>query len=870
MSSRWSFLLFGLRLSALRSDGHARTPLSVVLFALAVLVVSPRSSTVGAEDIRPFPPGVIIGEKVHEWSFEDGAQGWQALHDCRISAGGGVLKITSTGTDPYLAAPVSVSEPGIAVRLRARCAAAGKGQFFWTTTRHPHTGEARSRRFELIHDHEWHDYEVLLDVKDPLTSLRLDPGGSEGVVEVERIAIHRGIPYPLEIARVEQSATEVVLEVHNHRDSEVVFTANGKTCRIPGSEWVPVAFPADSGTPFEAVTTALEPRDLPPLRHTVVIHRQDAPGDFIELEGDTLTVAVSRDGTGARIFCGGVPVGVFAPLVLVDGRIPSLEVVGKTGQAVTFEGEDIWLDVRLQADEIFVSIRAGKEVEGPVLRAVGALEQGLFAGVEYLGRGEASSSKLDIETEDHLRFAPDPLKVTLPLMSVVTDRSAVALTWKDTSLQPVFATPNFIDGSADHRMALRGSRIEAVALVRRTALEETILWAVQRFGGLPPPPRPPRSRKEQSSLCMKAIQGPIAGPGGWGHCAEDRWPRRPHADIVSTIWRLTGTVPELPGALVPGGAHVRNEAAYFVTGNAPLWLEQTGSEARGLIQAQQPDGGYLYRGPYRRGHFEDTASGVCARPAARLLELAHLTGNREYLAAGVKTLEYMKRFRTPRGAQTWELSLHTPDVLASAYLVWAYVRGYELTGNEEYLGLARKWALTGVPFVYLWSRYPIMLYATPPVYGATNYRAPLWIGLPVQWCGGVYAYALTLLAPHDETLEWSRLARGILVAGQQMQYPQGPLAGCLPDVFELASQSRAGPTINPAALVSLQLALEGKPDSLVVATGGGHRVAAPFPVRIEGREAHIDGHPGASYQVLVDGEKVVDVKSRGSDVVPVE
>ena len=105
------------------------------------------------------------------------------------------------------------------------------------------------------------------------------------------------------------------------------------------------------------------------------------------------------------------------------------------------------------------------------------------------------------------------------------------------------------------------------------------------------------------------------------------------------------------------------------------------------------------------------------------------------LAAAVKTLDYAKRFRTPRGAQVWEIPLHTPDMLASAYLVWAYVRGYELTGNEEYLREARKWALTGIPFVYLWSDYPVMLYATPPVYGATNWQAPFWIGLPVQWVG---------------------------------------------------------------------------------------------------------------------------------------
>ena len=260
--------------------------------------------------------------------------------------------------------------------------------------------------------------------------------------------------------------------------------------------------------------------------------------------------------------------------------------------------------------------------------------------------------------------------------------------------------------------------------------------------------------------------------------------------------------------------------------------------------------------------------GVCARPATTLLEHARVTGDRAALEAGLRALEYMKRFRTPRGAQVWEIPLHTPDQLASAYAVWAYVRGYELTGKEEYREQARKWALTGVPFVYLWSRYPIMLYATPPVFGATNWRAPCWIGLPVQWVGGVYAYALALLAPHDDSLDWNRLARGILISAEQQQFPDGQYVGLLPDSIELRSQERRPWRINPSALVSLRLVLDGRLDSLAVAADGQHRVAAPFPVTLRDGKAHLWATPGVKYQVLVDGQKIVDVTSGGDDVVP--
>jgi hypothetical protein len=320
--------------------------------------------------------------------------------------------------------------------------------------------------------------------------------------------------------------------------------------------------------------------------------------------------------------------------------------------------------------------------------------------------------------------------------------------------------------------------------------------------------------------------------------------------------------------LIPGGAHVRNESIYFVSGRAAQWKAMAADRVRAAIAKQQPDGSFHYDGPLARGHFEKTASGICALPAAMLLDYARLTGDAAAQAAGLKALDAMKRFRVPRGAQVWEVPLHTPDQLASAYAVWANVRGYELSGDRQYLAEARRWALTGIPFVYLWGRYPVMLYGTPPVFGATNWRSPNWIGLPVQWVGGVYAYSLTMLAPYDQTLDWKKLARGILIAAQQMQFPDGPYAGLLPDSFELKGQERRPWRINPSAIESLRSMLDGRVDEFCVAVAGGHRVAAPFAVTLHDGKARIQARPGLKYQILVDG-RVVDVASQGEDLVPV-
>jgi hypothetical protein len=446
------------------------------------------------------------------------------------------------------------------------------------------------------------------------------------------------------------------------------------------------------------------------------------------------------------------------------------------------------------------------------------------------------------------------------------------------TLQPVYAVPDFLDGTASHRMSLKGKSLQAAIRVgdgwaAGGRLEPLILWAVQRRG-LPPLPAPPRSFDEQMQLSLAAYRGMVFDPetGGYYHAVV---PGRREirggyfADHASAIWRITGKTPDLP-QLQFGGAHVANHASYFVTGRAADWLRTINGMADGLIRAQQPDGSYRYGGEYRRGHFEDTASGICSRPAYQLLEQAYCTGSRESLAAALKTLEFMKRFRTPRGAQTWEVPLHTPDILASGQAVWAYVRAYQLTGDRGHLAEARRWAITGLPFVYQWSNQPIMRYATTPVLGATNWKAPNWIGLPVQWCGTVYAYGLMLLAPYDETLDWKRVAEGILICGEQMQYPDGPSIGCLPDVFELESQSRRPADINPGALVSLRLLVAGKLDGLAVAADERHRVVAPFPVTVSDGKAHIEARPGVKYQVLIDGTRIVDVTSQGRDAIPLD
>jgi len=97
------------------------------------------------------------------------------------------------------------------------------------------------------------------------------------------------------------------------------------------------------------------------------------------------------------------------------------------------------------------------------------------------------------------------------------------------------------------------------------------------------------------------------------------------------------------------------------------------------------------------------------------------------------------------------------------------------------------------------------------VLGATQWIAPNWIGLPVQWCGLVYGAALHRLARHDPAAPWRRLANGIAASGVLQTYPMSERgrAGLLPDSFTLASQHRNPADINPATLLSTATLLYG-------------------------------------------------------------
>jgi hypothetical protein len=197
-------------------------------------------------------------------------------------------------------------------------------------------------------------------------------------------------------------------------------------------------------------------------------------------------------------------------------------------------------------------------------------------------------------------------------------------------------------------------------------------------------------------------------------------------------------------------------------------------------------------------------------------------------------------------------------------MIKSYVLGYALSERPAYLDQARYWAWTGVPFVYLVNPTPgaVGPYATIAVLGGTNWKAPIWFGLPVQWCGLVYASALHDLSRHDPDGPWDQIAKGITAAGLQMIWPatDEKRQGLLPDFFHLRAQVSDGPAINPGTVQAHvpELFGEGRLYDMRKLPSRNWFIHAPCAIRDVAEHSNsvtfnTDGWGSRPYTVLISG-----------------
>ncbi len=351
--------------------------------------------------------------------------------------------------------------------------------------------------------------------------------------------------------------------------------------------------------------------------------------------------------------------------------------------------------------------------------------------------------------------------------------------------------------------------------------------------GAPEPLEPPRSDVEEQLLSRHGLMETVwdAESGKSRHCVD--WAPANAPGFATLLWYdylatqaeavkqrvasiAESTISESgPAGLVSSAlCHILMWEFPFYFGHVEVGIDHLKTVTQELLETQEDDGSWRFHPTTDRtktlGEPGDVVLGTCAHKTLMLLKHARITGDQESLAGGLKGLAAMKRFNIPRGAQTWECPLYEPDILAAAYAVGAYVEAYEITKDNRHLERAEYWAKTGLPFLYHWNLddRPGMRFASIPVFG-TTFHTHSWFGVPVQWCGLVFAYYIQHLGLHSDQHPWPQIAEGITTSAMYQQWAEGELKGTYPDGFYGFCTERRGPHLNPEDIMVNLYTLRG-------------------------------------------------------------
>ena len=826
-----------------------------------------------------------------EFTNADEVQRWEPTHDVSSLAHTPEgMRIEIKGGDPYVIGPVRdfPDDQPQWLRIRIRSDRGGTGQVFFFRQA---AREEDSVRF-TVRAGTWEELRLPMPALGPACRLRLDPPGSGGAAVVAfmrfepRVILEEPVwpkARPPRPAADSPSVASGEVRLTHARDALGTFEV-----RVAGE---PVAVGHTRPRIGYVLRGEVRWMDLASVASVTTTTADDA----IVLE------AVARDPDDAT------------------WRIRQRFSAARTADAIEVE---VSVSTDIDRSVVFLPMFVMLPGAGSFGRAK---TQGLFAGLEYLD-DEPSSSEADIVGPASRRRVPASHKITFPLMAIQSEDRHVGLIWrKDERLSALFDSPDRTFEGGGHLIGLlfpgsdgtnrvEGNLLpyegERLAAGRSIVLRATIIGgrgtsvvdAVKqyvRLRRLPEAVGPGMSFQQYARLTARGwLDSKIRVGRRWRHAwwpGIDRFEPEPAADAAIFMeWlahevtdrTLSTRLKSAAGAAVAGISpadlnvvgisHVRDPVPALVFGHLVDSVRRARETGRSLLGRFEPDGTIVYRqrdeGPdLGRTHDAPGANGYSATVVVNLLRSAIYCGDSELIDHGMRVLRALDRYlyTVPRGAQTWEIPLHTPDILASAHLANAYLLGYELTGEKPLLEKAIHWAWTGVPFVYLDppTTQPVGPYATIAVLGATHWKAPVWIGLPVQWCGLVYADALYRLDRHDSSGPWRRLAEGITACGVRMSFPATApdLVGLLPDAFELRAQQRLPVAINPGTLQANAIRLFRRPAiyDYHVFTASGIIAHAPGAIS-EPKEQ--PGH--RSFTVRPWGDRPCRVLVVGLDTVP--
>jgi|GEM_PF-3176169 len=462
----------------------------------------------------------------------------------------------------------------------------------------------------------------------------------------------------------------------------------------------------------------------------------------------------------------------------------------------------------------------------------------LFPALEYLTAGQNSSDLSGISPPHHLRFLPNPYKITIPLMAVSCEDGVVSMFWdplqkwdgKNCLPAAMFWSPNRQENLNNHLFSLLAPsvpewipenfqgeqreyslnagipvRLEAdiVLLPADNVVEATKYWFTKN--GVPEPSALPRSYQEEIDLIARGYLETAwdSDKRGWHSALADPWGAQPDQGVILDLFHLAkltedknikARILEQLNEAKRGRVYEDFNLLFYLGEPKNTTVSSMFHSADGAINAQKKDGSWVYYSGLTDkqstqaqkksiGKNQSVTQGTCAYYLHAPWRNALMTGNPRSLSSGLKGLEFMNRFLVPTSAEYWEVPLVNPNLRAASLTVDSYLDAFLVTGKTEYLEKAKYWAYTGLPFLYVWnpSDRPAMRYGSISVMG-TTFHTHTWFKRLVQWVGLVYAGSIQRLAEYDSSFPWRKIAEGILISAMYQQRtetgPEGKPEDC--------------------------------------------------------------------------------------------
>ncbi len=480
----------------------------------------------------------------------------------------------------------------------------------------------------------------------------------------------------------------------------------------------------------------------------------------------------------------------------------------------------IYLDYSLKATGNYYA----RYIRGPWLKVgEGSFgidkDDAILPGVEWAIKDEWTSGTDWFKDPWAMKFVPHPNKVTMPVMAISHEGTAVSLSWDPTQVatrwfnyrahvpQPVFASPNFIDRMNNQLMGLmvpdatiEGHENEIYAEIPlELKIDQLINFdAILRV----------TNGKSTDVLTEWVKANGLPDPG------TPRWPLEETLDRIANAYntnfwhegegfgiyqRNTKARPNVPGFLE---RYVKENKKTTLAKELQLKIdwsrEQMGDPSsdqdrkksltkRGdeLLDLQREDGSFIFDplGRHRgkddfivatnfiesMGPTGDTALEFTINPARTLLEIGQETGESKYTEAARKSFESCMHMERPEAGDYWETPIHAANLLAAGNAAIGYYEAFQEFDEEKYLEKSIYWIRTLLAFTHFWETDQVpMLYNTKPVLSSSDWYFANWVRDHVQWeVLRVFAESASKgihWGDIDPEIDWDKYQEGITVA----------------------------------------------------------------------------------------------------------